>query len=220
MREKIVKMIDYQSGPTDDQTILQSYFRQSIISFSKENLLFVQGDAISGIYYLLEGIVKVQQINAGETFTLYLADKGDFLGINDFFQKDSKHSISAIALSEGKAGFLSSDLYFRMINQNPGVGFEILSQMNKQIGLIEKQLSDIHSHDAYRTIKAFVFYLAESFGVDKDRYLNIPLSPEDIADLSGVSKTYMRKLLPSFRTNGIFESKKRRIRLLTSKKLQ
>lgn len=206
-------MVDYRSDPTQDQKTLQSQFKRQIIPFSSKRPLFKDGDAISGIYYLLKGVVKVQQISGGETQTLYLAGPGDFLGINDFFQKHSTYNITAVALSQGKAGFLSRDHYFNMIERNPSVGVEILNQMNEQIGRIESHSSILEEKAAYQKIKALVTYYTKAFGVDENCYLNLPLSPEDIADLSGVSKTYMRKLLPSFRRNRVFESKKRRIKV-------
>ncbi len=70
----------------------------------------------------------------------------------------------------------------------------ILNQINNQIDRIENYSKAIYGGDSHQKVKELVVYLANTFGLNENQFLNVALSPEDLANLSGISKTYMRKL--------------------------
>lgn len=193
---------------------LSDYFETFPCTFQPEEKLFQTGAPVTGIYYLWEGAVKLQKMNGGDSVTFYIARPGDFIGLNDLFQERDQFTITAIALGTVRTGFITEEHYFELIQKQPGLTIAILNRMNDQIARIERRTKRMENLSSFEMIKNLVAYFVRQFGVDENHFLSIPLSPEDIADLSGISKSYMRKLLPQFREQTMFESKKRKLKIL------
>ncbi len=190
------------------------------MTFREKDYLFKSGHPLSGIYYIFSGVVKLENIEGGEPFTFYLARDGDFLGLNDIFHYSATHTVNAQALTLTKSGFLSTEHYFTLIKENPQFSMDILSRLNGQIERMEDQSDFSHHWNARKKILQLLNKLISDFGLDANNFLKIPLSPEELADLSGISKTYMRKLLPSFREKNLFESRKKCIRIISPQKMR
>ncbi len=199
-------------------TTFLSYFYQNTQRFSEGAYLFQAGSALDNIYYLKRGVIKLQCFHGNEPVTFYLARQGDFLGFNDVFHNHETYTISASALLESQTGFITINQYIQIMRSNPALTIEILNRINQQINRIEKQSVFTYQKDARSKILGLASELIAEFGLNSKNFLNIPLSPEDLAGLSGISKTYMRKLLPIFRKEGLLRSSNNKLQILDPSK--
>lgn len=195
-------------------TTLLSYFYQNTQRFGEGAYLFQAGSPLENIYYLKRGAIKLQGFHGNEPVTFYLARQGDFLGFNDVFHNHQTYTISASALLESETGFITINQYVQIIREHPTLTVEMLNRINQQINRIEKQGVFTYQQDARSKILGLASELIAEFGLNSKNFLNVPLSPEDLAGLSGISKTYMRKLLPVFREEGLLRSVNNKLQIL------
>lgn len=196
-------------------------FRANPFRFPGETTLFEAGEEAAGVYCLLKGAVKLQMRNQnGEAVTYFIARPYELLGFYDMFNSEATYSISVKTLNPVEVGFMEKSTYMRLLNDHPMLTYSILNQLHFQIKRMEQKMGMFWQESAQMRVIALLQELMKDFGIDDQQHLNLALSTEDIADLAGVSKTYMKKLLPRFRSDHLFETRRNHIRIIDPEQLR
>lgn len=204
-----------------ERTRWVEHFRPNPIRLPESATLFDVGQDAIGFYCLLKGAVKLQMRNQrNEPFTYFIARPYELLGFYDMFNRDSTHTISVKTLKPVEVGFMDKSYYIRLLNDKPFLTYTVLNQLHLQIKRMEQKMKMFRQGSSQLRVIALLQELVKDFGIDHHHWLNLALYTEDIADLAGISKTYMKKLLPGFRSENLFETRKNHIRIIDPEKLQ
>ena len=143
--------------------------------------------------------------------TLNTASSGEIFGEGAFFDKKPRVS-SAIALSEAQVIMIDEPMLTELFSQNPKLAFTLLEILANRIRLLSFQLDSMTFLQADARI-ARILLENESDGV-------ISLTHEEIADVVGVSRVTVSKILGKLTKKGILSTEYRKIIIKDSKYLE
>ena len=184
----------------------------SVRQFKKGEIIYHQGDLAQNFCYLKKGKVKVFMTSVdGMEKTLNTASSGEIFGEGAFFDKKPRVS-SAIALSEAQVIMIDEPMLTELFSQNPKLAFTLLEILANRIRLLSFQLDSMTFLQADARI-ARILLENESDGV-------ISLTHEEIADVVGVSRVTVSKILGKLTKKGIHSTEYRKIIIKDSKYLE
>lgn len=184
----------------------------SVRQFKKGEIIYHQGDLAQNFCYLKKGKVKVFMTSVdGMEKTLNTASSGEIFGEGAFFDKKPRVS-SAIALSEAQVIMIDEPMLTELFSQNPKLAFTLLEILANRIRLLSFQLDSMTFLQADARI-ARILLENESDGV-------ISLTHEEIADVVGVSRVTVSKILGKLTKKGILSTEYRKIIIKDSKYLE
>lgn len=184
----------------------------SVRQFKKGEIIYHQGDLAQNFCYLKKGKVKVFMTSVdGMEKTLNTASSGEIFGEGAFFDKKPRVS-SAIALSEAQVIMIDEPMLTELFSQNPKLAFTLLEILANRIRLLSFQLDSMTFLQADARI-ARILLENESDSV-------ISLTHEEIADVVGVSRVTVSKILGKLTKKGILSTEYRKIIIKDSKYLE
>lgn len=160
----------------------------SVKTLKKGTLLFKEGNPVNGIYFIIEGIVKVfYDCYDKKKNTLELASKGDIVGLSSL--NSNFYMASAVVVKPIKAYFINQKNFKSILKENGKLNFILVNFLAMKLHFQEvrhKHLSLFLAED--RIIDA-IFLTAYKFGVKTGKGLEISIGAarKDIASLANTS---------------------------------
>jgi CRP/FNR family transcriptional regulator len=190
------------------------------IVFKKGESLFNEGDPVTGIYFVLEGAVKMHKHWGNEReLIIRFAVAKDIVGLRGLGAPMS-FPISATALEETKACFVPIDFLEASFRANPGLTYEMLHFYASELQRTEKRMSDLTHMDVKGRIANALLAIEAAFGMEKDGFLRIPISRQDIASYAGTIYETVFKVFTEWINLGVINTEGKRIRIIDKAKLE
>lgn len=185
----------------------------------KGQQIFKEGDVVSGIYFVIQGKVKVhKRWDAEKEVIIRFAQEGDILGhlgLGDV----PVYPMSATALEPVVVCYLEMPFFKSTLAFNFQVVNELLRFFANELQDSERRMRNlVHMSVKARIAQSFIT-LKKQFGIDEDGYVGIELSRQDMASFSGSSYETLFKVINEFTTQKIIQFTGRRIKIVKEKKL-
>lgn len=179
--------------------------------YSKNEIIYHQGDFADNFYYLKKGKVKVFMTSFdGMEKTLSTAGKGDLLGEGAFFDKKPRVS-SAKATTAVELVLINEKLLLELIKKYPRLAFDLLEILATRIRLLSTQLDSMTFMQADARIAQFL--------LEHETDGRVNFTHEEIATAAGVSRVTVSKALSRFSKDGIISTFYRGITIDDKEKL-
>ena len=171
-------------------------------SFKKNDILFRENEHAEGIFYISQGKVKIVKHKIAEVpVILHIAKEGELLGVQAVIANTS-HANDAIAMDDVETFYVPAKDFITAINNNSEMKFLIMQSMCSRIDRIENQISSRSEKTANQRFAEVLSFLVKDYGLSKDKMLNIDLSIDELASLSGTSRNYLSKIINEFTHSG------------------
>lgn len=155
--------------------------------FKKGKSIFREGETVKGIYFIYQGSAKIYMQWGGEKeLILRFAKAGDILGHRGF-GGDHHYPISATALEDSKVCFIPDDFLSATLKTNSGFTNKLLQVFAADLQKAEKRMRDLAHMEVKGRIAFALLEIRETFGVDKEKYISIPILRQDIASYAGTT---------------------------------
>lgn len=178
--------------------------------FRKGEMIFEEGSAVKGIYFIKQGRAKVHMKweNAKELI-VRLAKDGDILGHRGY-GNELIYSVSATALEPSDICFIDNDFFFSTLKVNNDFLFKIMTFFAEELKISEKKMRDIALTPAKERLIKTIGQLRDIVGVKEDKGTYLNLSKQDIASYIGIAYETLFRLLNELQDEGIIhiDSKK------------
>jgi CRP-like cAMP-binding protein len=120
-------------------------------------------------------------------------------------------NLSAIAVNDMEVCFVPKDAIMDSLNSNPNFAVEVLRHIAHDL----KEADDVIVNMSQKTVKqriaeAFI-YLEENFGKDKNGYLALTLSREDIANVVGTATESAIRIISDFKKLGLIKASGKKV---------
>lgn len=172
-------------------------------TFSKDEIIYRQGDYAKTFCYLKSGKVSVYMNSIdGMEKTLSIACKGELLGEGAFFDKKPRVS-SARAITTCEVVIIDEDMLAKMFSEYPKFAFLLLEILANRIRLLSSQLDSMTFLQADARIANML--------LQNEKASVVNLSHEKIANAVGVSRVTVSKILGKFAKMGYISTEYRRI---------
>lgn len=170
---------------------------QVISKVKKDSAIFLNGDTVKGIYFILEGKVKVlSDYNNKKERILRLAGDGKLLGHRGFSSK--YFPVSCIALCDTTVSFIPLNLFTKLIKTNVSLSMYLINFLSEELRESEEKMKNILHAEIKNRIAYILLYLADTFGYMNPRsnQLAFTLSRKDFSSMAGTTyETVIRTLV-------------------------
>lgn len=193
--------------------------------YPKNQLIHYQGDPLSYIYLIRRGYVKAYTIlDSGDTRTILILGPGDIFPLAFSASLDWENYQIAYfyqSLSDADLVSLPSEVLKKHIDNDMKAMGTYMNYMAASNEAIMHQLEVMKNKKAIDKVELLLPYLASKAGkqIRPNVYqLQIKLSHQEIADLSGVTRETTTTLIKELEHRGIIDQRKGRW-LINTKKL-
>lgn len=183
--------------------------------FPRNQIICYQGDPLTSIHLVKEGYVKAYTIlDSGDTRTMFILGPGDIFPIafsltmdwNNFNIRYFYQSLTGVNLS-----LLDHGQFRKMMESDPKMTSAYMAYMSASNQAIMNQLEAMKHKTAKDKILLLLPYLVDKLGTEirpHTHKLQIKLSHQEIADLSGITRETTTALLKELEEDGVLKQKR------------
>jgi CRP/FNR family transcriptional regulator, cyclic AMP receptor protein len=182
----------------------------SLVSYNKEDVIFHEGDEANFFYQVEEGNVKmVTYSQDGQEFIQGIFNDGDSFGEPPLFSV-FKYPSSAYALTECKILKIPKDRFFDLLKENFEIHIQLDRILCERLKYKNMILSEISFYDPEHRILSLINYLKSKSQV-KDEPFQVPLTRQQIADMSGMRVETVIRTIKRMEDEGKLQIQDRKI---------
>jgi len=166
-------------------------------SVRKGEVLFEKGEPSEHLHGLVSGQLKLySQGGAGKQVSLELIAPGELLGVVDLAGGKPRHA-NVVALTNAELATLRRRDLERLMERHPALAAALSREAADAAARLAHRLEDAAFLSIEDRIEKTLFDLAERFGQKVDSGTRIQLRQQDIADLLGLSRESVSRVLTS-----------------------
>jgi CRP-like cAMP-binding protein len=168
--------------------------RQNFI-FKKGEVIFAEGDAVEGIYFLYRGRVKVhKKWGHGKQLILHFAKQGDIIGYRGF-GNEKVYPISATALEEVNLCFINKSFFETTLQVNNNLTYQLMQFYANELQHAENRMGNLAHMDVKGRVAETILMLKNDFGKKPRGFISITLTKRDLASYAGTTyETFSRMI--------------------------
>ncbi len=167
--------------------------------FKKGELIFKEGDKVTGIYFVYSGTVKVHKHwGAEKELILRFARRGDVFGHRGF-GKETYYPISATALEPVVVCYIDLPFFLSSLRMNYDFIFHLMKFYAEELQESEKNMRNLAHMPVKGRVAHALLRLEDRFGVTEDGFIGITLSRQDLASFAGTTYETVFRLMNEFK---------------------
>lgn len=192
---------------------------KKILTFKKGDTLIEEGSTPKGVYYLNKGTAKMYKLGFnGKEQILRFVKAGDILGNRSILSRQP-YGASATAMEDIEVCFVPEKFFLRVLEFHPKLAFDILRRISEDLGESAQTITFLAQKTVRERLAEVLLLLERKLGTDKDGFINISLTREEMANLIGTATESAIRLLSEFKTDELIEVEGRKIKILDHQKL-
>ena len=185
----------------------------------KGELLFREGDELTGIYFIYTGRFKVHKKWGDKELIVRLATNGDILGHRGL-GTDILYPISATALEPSDVCFIDLEFFQATLKVNQHFLYELMMFFASELKESEKRMRNLAHMPVKGRVASSLLMLKQKFGTNTDGFIDMTLSRQDLASYTGTTyETVFRIMNELILANAVSVTGKD-IKILDDKKLE
>jgi CRP-like cAMP-binding protein len=116
--------------------------------------------------------------------------------------------------------FIPKEAIVSTLHKNPDFTYEVLRHMAHDLREADDVIVNMSQKTVKERIAEALLYMKKNFGEDKEGYLALVLSREDIANVVGTATESCIRILSEFKKQGLIKTSGKRMAILEARKLQ
>jgi CRP-like cAMP-binding protein len=195
-------------------------FEKDFRQYKRGDILYQEGNRISGFYCINSGIIKVFKTGFdGKEQIIRFAKKGDIIAYRSVLSNEPACT-SAKVIEDCQVCFIPSEILISFIKTNSGFALELLKLACHELGEANSFITDIAQKTVRERLAEVLLFLVNDFGLDNQQFLNISLTREELANIVGTATESVIRLLSEFKSDKLVELNGRRIKILNTRGLE
>ena len=186
--------------------------RKKTFLIKKGKPLFREGEKVNGIFFLYSGTVKVYMPWKEKEMILRWARAGDIVGHRGLGGGDI-YPVSASALEDTTACFISNDFLEATLKTNPSLTYTLMHFYAAELQKAEQRMRDLTHMEVKGRVAGALLEIAALFGLDKDRYISVALTQQDIASYTGTTYETVYKFFVELKKRKVLSTSGKSIRI-------
>lgn len=195
-------------------------FEKDFRLYRRGEVLYHEGNRISGFYCIHSGIIKVYKTGFdGKEQIIRFAKGGEIIAYRSVLSNEVACT-SAKVIEDCQVCFIPSEILTTFIKSNPVYALELLKLACHELGEANSFITDIAQKTVRERLAEILLLLVNDFGLDERSYLMISLTREELANIVGTATESVIRLLSEFKTDRLVELEGRKIRIIDKKGLE
>lgn len=188
----------------------------TILHFSKDDLIFSEGQPVEGMHCINHGKVKVFSFDPPDgEHILRLAKDGDIVGLRGI-GPELKYPVSARALTDCTISFLSIEVFMSLLRTNSSFCYYFMNLIAAELRKSETQMRTIARMEMKERMAMAIIRNLEAFGYDPDDsgLLAFTLSRRDFSSIAGTTYETVIRMLSELEKRKLIRLERKHIRIL------
>ena len=195
-------------------------FEKDFRHYKRGDILYNEGNRISGFYCINSGIIKVFKTGVdGKEQIIRFARKGEIIAYRSVLSNEPACT-SAKVIEDCQVCFIPSELLIQFVKTNPAFAFEIVKLTCHELAEANSYITDIAQKTVRERVAEVLLNLVKDFGLDDQKYLRISLTREELANIVGTATESVIRLLSEFKGDRLIELNGRKIKILDLRGLE
>lgn len=201
-RSELLRQITLFSSLTTEE-LNQVFSKVNLKKFRKNEVILYEEDTSEFMYFIISGKVKVtQSTEDGKEVILAMHSEGDSFGEMSLI--DGKTTPARVYATEESVTALISKKDFYALLMHSKVMEKMLYTLCARLREAWSKIQILTFNNASQRVKMLLFMLSEKYGEKKDRdvRLNIKFTHQDIAEMSGLTRETVTRVLDRWQKDG------------------
>lgn len=216
--QSLDKLSNLLNGTSGIDELRKMIADRKVRSVKKRQVIYYDGDAVSGIYLVLSGKVKTLKLSEDgrELLTgIYTADQ--YFGIPALLSHEP-YAETAEALEDTTLCQLPKEMVEELLNKYPDVAKQFIQILSNNLLDKEEQLLQLAYHSVRKRMAEVLIRLCKQ---EKDAPVsNLKVSRDNLAAMAGMATETVSRILSDFKDEEIIERKGSQIIVLDELKLR
>lgn len=214
-------------GHLDVLAAIPAEYRAAVIeqcarrTFRKGQTIWAQGEPAESIAFLVKGkAMSVYQSRSGKLGTTGFWCAGDILGAGDLGSKTTRQ-MTVRCLEPCVLRTLSYARFNPLVDRFPELAHAVIHALSIRLRWVTRLAVMLETESGYQRVCAVLLALVDRFAAPcaQGTLIDLKLTHEDLASMSGVSRQYANATLGDLRKRGFLRMEKRSIILTDVPKL-
>lgn len=195
--------------------------KQGIQKYQKGEMVFKEGMVPSGIYFIHKGKVKKYKVGlAGKEQIIYVANKNELMGYHAVLSEE-RYPDSAATLEESIITFIPKEDFLNILNQSPAFANRLLKALSHEYSALANSISIFSQGSAAERLAIALILIREKSKIEtpEGEETTINISRSDLANMAGIAKENVIRLLKEFKSEQIIRTEGRKIWVVDIAKL-
>ncbi|MES1217275.1 MAG: Crp/Fnr family transcriptional regulator [Bacteroidota bacterium] len=189
------------------------------LQVKKGELVFKEGDPVTGIYFVYEGKLKIhKRWGDDKELIVRIADKGTIAGHRGL-GKNFIYPVSGTAIEPAKVCFIDLDFFQTTLKINHEFTYKLMMFFADELQESEKKMRNLAHMPVKGRMAQALLTLKEKFGLTVEGFINITLSRQDLASYAGTTYETVFRIMNEFIENGIIAISDKNISIINAEKL-
>lgn len=181
--------------------------------FAKNDLIFHAGALGKQVYFLRSGRIKIYQpANGGKEVILWFCFPGDMFGMAEVAQGGGR-VVNAVACESSEVMCVTQAQFEDFLRTHPDASLLVMQVLSCRLRTLSDVIVNLVNDDAQTRIMKLILRLSAHHGVrvEKDIYLSLDLTHQEIADMVGTTRQTVTSVLGQLQRRGLMRLENRRI---------
>ena len=206
-------------GVFSKEELLEFEQEKKVVNLKKGDEIIQEGNTPKGIYCVMKGTAKLFKIGFnGKEQILRFINEGDIIGYRSILSQEV-FGASATAMTPVEIYYIPEKFFLKLLEVNPKLAFNVLQRIAKDLGEYARTITYLAQKTVRERLAEVLILLEGKLGADKDGFINISLTREEMANLIGTATESAIRLISEFKTDELIEVEGRKIKLLDHQKL-
>ena len=215
----IIKRFNSLNKLTHDELENFSEHKTSLLIKKGENLM-TEGHTINGLYCIKDGKCKLTKLNTnGKEQIIKFVKGGDILGHRSILS-DEPVGLNVTALEDMHVCFIPKGDILDMIRQNSQFSLSLMKNISHQLNEANTSISQMAQKPVKDRLAETLLHLETIFGVDKEGYIDVVLTREEIANTIGTATESAIRLLSNLKKDQVIDLAGKRIKITNKSALK
>ncbi len=173
------------------------------------------GDFKQGAYILLSGRLKFFRLApSGREVILWFCFPGEIFGMSEVPAGKGRR-VNVQACEDSEVAVVPDAAFNRYLEHHPNAGRLCRQTMAARLGLLTNTLVNLVADDAYAKVAKLILHLGLKHGTRQGKALTLdaPFTHQEIANMSGVNRQTVTRILGDLQRKRILSLARRRIRI-------
>jgi CRP-like cAMP-binding protein len=190
-------------------------------SYYSDNIIYFSGDKASFLFVVISGNVRLVKHSAdGRDVLIDILNPGDFLGSLQIFGEDN-YKETAIAHTDACILSISNRDFRSVLNTIPAIAVNLVEILSERLKSSNEMIRQLSVKSVEKRIAFILLKLKSKLGVEfeKGSLIQIPLSRNDLAEMTGSTPETASRVISSYAKAGIIKTGRKWISIIDPQKL-
>ncbi len=184
---------------------LLSKYKAKLLQLKKGEIIYAVGERPKFVYVVKSGAAKFSYFNReGKEFVYAIMGANEIFGYSFALHKDPTVA-TCTTIEPTQLWAIPHEEFTKLLQENPTIMFSLLQEVVSRLMQMTAQLGEMAVEDAEFRLSNLMNYYKEKRGIAKDREYVVPLTRQQLADMTGLRVETVIRTIKAMEQKGLLE---------------